>query len=155
MEEQQAYDDCIKRLSRREYSQQELAMKLSQRGFSGDVIADCLARLIADNYQSDERFAEMFCRTRVSQRHGERKIRYELKQNGVDEWLINQQIPLYQELFLENAVYLIERKLSNEQRQEGRCDRKTKDKITRFLLTKGYDYQLISQAFYQVFNGAG
>ncbi len=150
IDEQQAYNYCIKLLARREYSQCELNTKLTRQHVGNEVIVACLSRLISDNYQSDERFTEMFVRTKVSQRYGEKKIRYELQQKGINEELINHYLPLYEADFLDNAICLIKKKISAEQKASAYLDRKNKAKIIRFLLGKGYDYQVIQQAFNEV-----
>lgn len=143
----QAYQRCLQLLSRREYAQQELRQKLKQYQTDPHVIDDCLARLLADNYQSDQRFAEMFCRTRVSQRHGSKKIRYELQQKGIDETLIETALAEYQTAWVENAAYLIQRKAPRANVGEIFNDFTLKSKISRFLLGKGYDYDTINHAF--------
>ncbi len=152
--EQQAYNYCIHLLAKREYSQYELTTKLTRLGVGEEAIADCLSRLAEENYQSDERFAEMFSRTKVNQRHGERKVRYELKQKGISEALIDHYVALHEAEFLDNAIYLLEKKLPFEQREKHQLDKKVKDKIIRFLLGKGYDYQLIQIAFEEVLNSS-
>lgn len=142
-----AHQTCIQLLSRREYSQQELFTKLTQQNIPSDIIDQCLNELVANNYQSDERFAEMFCRSRVNQRYGAKKITYELKQKGIDDSLITTQLATHDEQWLDNAMYLIEKKAPRGNVGEVFCDRKLKDKITRFLVGKGYDYATISLAF--------
>lgn len=146
----QAYHYCLQLLSRREYSLLELRQKLSQKNTEPDVIDECLARLVADNYQSEQRFAEMFCRTRISQRHGSKKIRYELQQKGIDDTLINTALAEHDTTWVENAAYLIERKAPRGNVGKIFTDFTLKSKITRFLLGKGYDYDTINTAFEMV-----
>lgn len=143
----QAYHYCLQLLSRREYSQLELRQKLTQQGNESHVIDECLARLVADNYQSEQRFAEMFCRTRISQRHGSKKIRYELQQKGIDDTLINTALAEHDTAWVENAKYLIGRKTPRGNVGKIFTDFTLKSKITRFLLGKGYDYDTINTAF--------
>lgn len=143
----QAYQRCLQWLSRREHSQRELRQKLSRYDTDPQVIDDCLSRLLAENYQSDQRFAEMFCRTRISQRHGCKKIRYELQQKGIDEILIDTTLAEYQTAWVENAAYLIQRKAPRANVGEIFNDFALKSKISRFLLGKGYDYDTINHAF--------
>lgn len=145
--ESEAYQRCLAVLARREHSQQELRYKMQKNGIKETIIEHVLSRLITDNYQSDERFAEVFCRSRVGRRDGERKIRYELKQKGIDESLANQYLAQYEDAFLANAQYLIERKAPRGDLTFLFNDFKLKDKITRSLLNKGYDYNVIRLAF--------
>ncbi len=143
----QAYQRCIYLLARREYSQLELRQKLTQLDIDSDVIDQCLNRLVEENYQSDERFTEMFCRTRISQRHGKQKICYELKQKGIEEHLINSVISEYDSEWVDNAIHLIERKAPRGDIKKVMNDFALKSKIMRFLLGKGYDYGTINLAF--------
>lgn len=143
----QAYQRCIYLLARREYSQLELQQKLSQLDIDTDVIEQCLNRLVEENYQSDERFAEMFCRTRISQRHGNQKICYELRQKGIEGHLIDRVISEYDREWVDNAVHLIERKAPRGDITKVIKDFSLKSKIIRFLLGKGYDYDTINLAF--------
>lgn len=142
-----AYRHCVQLLARREYSQLELRRQLNRQHIAADVVDGCLARLLADNYQSDHRFAEMLCRTRIAQRHGSEKIRYELKQKGIDDTLINAVLADYDQTWVENAKHLIERKAPQGEVEEVLGNLAIKAKISRFLLGKGYAYDTINQAF--------
>lgn len=147
LSEQAAYNRCITLLSRREHSVRELRQKMSQHGVNNAVIDCVIARLIDDNYQSDGRFAEVFCRSRVARKYGPKKIRYELKQKGIDDRTINAELSKYDDDFLENAKSLIVRKLPRGNVGALRDDLKLKDKINRALANKGYDFDMIRLAF--------
>lgn len=142
-----AYQRCLQLLTRREHSLLELRQKLSQQHIDADVIETCLSRLIEENYQSDQRFAEMLCRTRISQRHGRQKIRYELKQKGINDTLAKTTLNEHEDVWVENAKHLIERKAPRGDLTKVFSDFTLKNKITRFLVGKGYDYDTISLAF--------
>ena len=75
-------------LTRREHSAFELRKKLS-RYASDRILALVLEQFEKDGYQSDERFAEMLCRTRVSNGKGPVKIRYELNEHHIDTTIID------------------------------------------------------------------
>ncbi|PID66797.1 MAG: hypothetical protein CR975_01145 [Gammaproteobacteria bacterium] len=140
-----AYQYCLQLLAQREYSQLELRQKLGQQAFEAQTIDECLTQLIKDNYQSDQRFAEIFCRKRINQRHGRKKIQYELKQKGIDDSLSTSVLAEYEQVWVENAKYLIERKAPRG--DSIYSDYAIKSKIIRFLLGKGYDYDTINLAF--------
>lgn len=142
-----AYNACIDLLARREYSQQELRQKLTQKGADNEVIDTCLERLINENYQSDQRFTEMFVRTRVGQRYGPRKIHYELQQKGIETPLATAETAKYLDDILDNAQLLIERKAPRGDIFTIFNDRKLKEKVTRFLVGRGYEYDTINLAF--------
>lgn len=78
-------------LGRREHSRRELTNKLSAK-FDKPVhspeIQACLDKLAVDGYQSDERFAEIFVRSRRARGYGPLFIEQELRQRGVAAELI-------------------------------------------------------------------
>jgi regulatory protein len=78
-------------LGRREYSRRELVTKLSARFDLPALTLEiqvALDRLAADGYQSDERFAEVFIRSRRARGYGPLFIEQELRQRGVSVELI-------------------------------------------------------------------
>lgn len=145
--ESEAYQRCLAVLSRREHSQSELRYKMQQHGVENNIIEAVLARLVADNYQSDERFAEVFCRSRVGRKYGAQKIRYELQQKGIDTALADEYLSQYTDELLYNAQTLIERKAPRGDVSALLNDFKLKNKVSRSLQNKGYDYDTIHLAF--------
>lgn len=85
-------DICKKSLSLlviREHSRFELQQKLLQRGYAREEIIFVLDQLIEQNFQSDERFAEVYVRSRSSKGYGPERIRLELQHKGVDQAVID------------------------------------------------------------------
>lgn len=80
------YNSAVTKLARREHSQQELKNKLLVK-FPDNIreIELVLAKLIEQGYQSDERYAEAYIRTRRNQGFGRLRICHELRNNGVAE----------------------------------------------------------------------
>lgn len=81
---------AIRYLSRRDYSRRELYDRLQTKGFASAVIEAALNDLEEKGYQSDERFAETFLRSRVNKGDGPFKIRMQLGQKGVGKAVITQ-----------------------------------------------------------------
>ncbi|HIL93525.1 MAG TPA: regulatory protein RecX, partial [Cycloclasticus sp.] len=75
---------CFALLARREHSQRELRQKLKAKGFDEDDIDLLLEELSEKNWQSDERFAESYSRSRLLKGFGPVRIQYELKERGVN-----------------------------------------------------------------------
>ncbi|TLF47642.1 regulatory protein RecX [Halomonas urmiana] len=80
--------EAIRLLARREYSRQELAERLAAKGHDAEAIAECLASLVEQGLQSDERFAEGFLRSRILRGQGPLKIRLDLERRGLDREVI-------------------------------------------------------------------
>ncbi|MCK5191788.1 MAG: regulatory protein RecX [Methylococcales bacterium] len=78
-------DICVRLLSRREHSQQELLDKLVIKGFDrteAQLIVDDLA---SQGWQSNQRFAESYSRYRIKKGYGPIKIICELQQRGIED----------------------------------------------------------------------
>ena len=82
-----AKEQAIRLLARREHSRLELRRKLSARGHAAEVIDAALSELAADGLQSDARFVEGYIRSALARGHGERKIRADLQQRGIEAQL--------------------------------------------------------------------
>ena len=76
-------------LSRREHSVYELTRKLKQREFEIDEIDAAIATLQQDNLQSDSRFIECIVNSKISAGFGPIKIKYELRQKGISDDLVD------------------------------------------------------------------
>ena len=76
-------------LARREHSEQELRQKLKTREYDADAIDEVLQALKEDRLQSDERFTESYVNHRFNAGVGPLKIRYELRQKGVFDGLVD------------------------------------------------------------------
>ena len=74
-------------LARREHSEQELWQKLKTREYDADEIEDALNALKSDGLQSDLRFADSYVNHRVNAGIGPTKIRFELRQKGINDEL--------------------------------------------------------------------
>ena len=77
-------------LARREHSGQELRQKLKAREYDADEIEDVLHALKSDGLQSDLRFTESYVNHRVNAGMGPTKIRFELRQKGINDELTDE-----------------------------------------------------------------
>ncbi len=138
------YQSALDYLARREHSRLELINKLKLKPFSEDVDLHSLCdNLEASNYLSDKRFAEIFVRSCISRGQGEIKIRYELRQRGVKDDLIDAV------LATEGTDWLA---LAREQREKrfGReipKDFKERARQSRFLIGKGFSGDILNAVF--------
>ena len=76
---------AMRLLSRREYSDKELRLRLRNRNFTFEDIESVLEELIGCGYLSNQRFAESYARSRCSQGYGPQRIEMELAERGVSE----------------------------------------------------------------------
>lgn len=131
----------IQYLSKREHSRFELFQKLSKKAQSQEFLNHTLDEMATRGWQSDQRFAEIFARDR-SQRYGSIKIRFELKNRGIDEALIQQSLEALAIDWFEQARSLRQKKFNDAEL----ADIKIKAKAYRFLAQRGFTAEQVSYA---------
>ncbi len=127
-------------LTRREHSCKELKEKLARKGVPCSVISVALDELVNEGLQSDQRFCEMFTRSRVSRFYGPLKIRAELMKRGVSSGLIDQTLELHQQAWPELARQWVLK------RNRGNFDRNEKARLYRSGTSRGFSHEHMMQA---------
>jgi len=136
-DQQKCYAAAMRMLVRREHSVFELTQKLSTKEFEQDDIETSIETLIEQNYQSDDRFSADFIQMRFNQGKGPIKISVDLKQRGIT------QFDLSDYDFYTLARQIRERKFG----QEAPSDFTQKAKQQRFLQSRGFNFEHISESF--------
>jgi regulatory protein len=129
-------------LARREYGQLELIDKLSGKGFSRNIAEQAVQQLTSEGLQSDQRFAESFVQSRVSQGKGPVRIRQELSQRGIRSGAIDLAIEESGADWYALAREIRHKKFGSEQPVEF----KDKAKQMRFLQYRGFEPDHIQSA---------
>ncbi|RVU84899.1 regulatory protein RecX [Leucothrix sargassi] len=136
------WKSAIDYLSRREHSRLELKRKLQLKPFSESVDLEALLdELLEANYQSDDRYAESFVRSRILKGQGENKIRQQLLQRGVSSRLADQAIQ-------DADVNWWDLAETQRAKRFGEALPKTRDdqaKQSRFLLSRGFPPYLVRE----------
>lgn len=133
---------ALRYLARRDYSRYELHLRLTQKGFDAELVEQVIESLQADGYQSDERFAEAYIRSRVSAGDGPFKIKISLRQKGVCDSLALAVIDRMDIDWLEQAQHLAQKRFGRIQT----ADTAELAKQVRYLKNKGYYQDDINQA---------
>ncbi len=128
----------------------EVKEKLYSFGLWKKDVEETISLLIGDDYLNEERFAIQFAGGRFRMKHwGKVKIRYELKQRQLSEYCIKKALAaIDEEDYLKTLSKLAVQKwdtLRDETNVFVRR-RKTQD----YLLQKGYEADLISQALKEI-----
>ena len=76
---------CVRLLSRREHSHQELLDKLAIKGFDRTDTQLIVDDLASQGWQSNQRFAESYSRYRIKKGYGPIKIICELQRRGIED----------------------------------------------------------------------
>ena len=112
-------------------TESELVRKLTEKGFSEKAINYAVEKLKGYKYLDDSVYVSMYITTRaIPNNWGDQKIISNLLQKGVDINLIKEKI---------NELYSYDEK-------------KKKQKLYRYLTSKGYSYDLISSTISSIFD---
>ena len=140
-QEQRAKHIALDLLSRREHSSLELKRKLQRRKSLTEVDFDALClELIENDWLSHNRFAEGFIRGRRNKGQGPVKIRYELKQRGLQDAEFIDILDQFDD-WSELAFEVLARKFT-----PAPGDVHSLQKQQRFLSQRGFQYEHIRNA---------
>lgn len=134
-------------LGRQSYTAARLRERLIKRGYSEEEASDAIAYLLEIGYLNDAAYAANFVADRSLAGHGPRKLRWALKNRGIDTNIIDDalaQVP--QTTLFEQAERLAVRRL----RDKPLDDPKVIASAYRYLLQRGYDYVLVEEVVQKV-----
>ncbi len=131
-------------LGRREYSVFELQQKLLSRfdEASDDQVAQVIDRLKDQGLQSDERFADMFVRSRINRGKGPSLIRRELEQQNLSSAITEKALAQNQMDWLEMAL----RQLQKKYYPKDMAEYAKRAKAMNFLYRRGFDGDIAARA---------
>lgn len=141
-----AFDCALRLLTRREHGAQELADKLVQKGYEAAEIKEAIKECQRLGLQSDLRFVESFCRSRIRQGLGPLKISQELQAKQIDKVLIEQAIAEEHDNWLSYALAVWQKKYKNQIE----LSFVELQKRQRFLLYRGFSTDIIAKVVAEV-----
>ena len=131
---------ALRLLSRREHTELELRKKLSGGERGADVVQEVIEGLKRDNYLSDERFTEIYVRSRMERGDGPVKINHALKSRGVSGSMIGRHLDPLDARWVEVLREVWARKFG-----EPPSDYKEWAKQARFLQNRGFTAEQIGK----------
>lgn len=132
---------CIELLARREYSFAELESKLLPYSEDESLVYNVLDWMVESGYQSDERFSNMYVRSKGVSGYGPIRIRLELTQKGVKEYLIEQ---AFEENINEvNWEEEVDRLIEKKAKSLDMTDMKSRSKVMGCLQRRGFSLDYI------------
>lgn len=145
------YTSALRILNYRWNSEAELRRKLASKRFEADHIESTLARLKAEKWLDDKRFAEAFVRTRAGKRMGRMRIRGELRNAGVsgaeaEDAIRDHLDPEKEAAGLKVACDKRARALARRHGPAFLTTEEGRNKLTAYLLKQGYDNALVRSA---------
>lgn len=138
-------ETSLKIIERSYKTKKEMTKKLLEKGYSLEEINETLKFLEEYNFINDESYTKAFINDRTKTQ-GKQKIKYALKNKGISDEIIEEELSkLDMEKEKENANILALKKYNILIKRES--DKyKLKEKIIRFLISRGYDYEVAKDA---------
>jgi regulatory protein len=141
-------DQIVRLLARRPYSVFEIRHHLESKRVDLLTIQEVLVRLERLGYVDDHAFARYWIENRERFKpRGPRALRYELRQKGIDESLIE---TVMDELDTRDSAYRAAqeqvRRLHHPKKQDFRS------KVGTFLVRRGFDYEIVREVIEQLTN---
>lgn len=133
--ESEIRDIAIRYLSRREYAIEELRQKLVHRGADDLLTQQVVSDLADQGLVSDQRFTEMYVRSRLRRLFGPLKIRAELRARGVSDHIISEELPGDQSVWFDLATQWASR------RHRGELDYAGRARVHRSLMNRGFTHE--------------
>lgn len=153
-EEKKAFDYALRLLALRDYSVHKMKMKLKQRKFSAEDIDKAVERLQSYNYLREEEYTRIRIKQLLMKGYANSYIINKLTQEklNISSEAIENMRKEQGFLAYDQIKYLIEKKLrGREIPYEFELKMKLKNKIMRFLISKGYHFDEINSALKSYF----
>lgn len=130
-------------LSYRQRTCKEVSNYLESKDFNNTTVENTISQLLNEGYLDDSKFAETFLLEKSNLKaYGPYKIKYELKNKGVENNIIESTLSIYQE-DIEELTRLVSTKYKSTIEKE---DKKIiYRKVGGFLQRKGHSYDTIKQ----------
>lgn len=135
-------NSALKTIERTYKSEKELRDKLVLKGYDDHIIKQTINFLREYNLLNDTNYAKMYVKDR-SRNQGKNKIKYKLIQKGIDENIIEEELNKIDKDEIKKVVYEMALKKYRVLSKRENDNYKLTQKLYRFLMGKGYDYDLI------------
>lgn len=140
-EKNTAFDKALTHISATQKTEKQVRTFLEGKGYLPAVIEYVVEKLRSYNFLNDGQYAEAYVES-LSKRKGSKLLRMELRGKGVSDAEIDAALEtLPAEREAETARTLLEKYMRGKV-----CDKATLQKAYRYLLGKGYDYEVIKSA---------
>lgn len=140
-----AKDVALSMLDYRMRTRKEVREKLTEKGFSADVAQKTMESLEEYGFLDDEKYAQAYLKDRIRQR-GARTIGQELAQKGIGREMAEELLEGFGDEEEEAALAACRKKYQNL-KSRGLDEQKIREKVYRFLMSRGYDYSLIKKVY--------
>ena len=134
---------AVKLMGKFSYTYKGMRDKLVKKGYSEDISVKVAEHYKELGYLDDSIYAEKYIKDAVNfKHHGPARIKYDLIQKGVDEYIIDDAFSKLDIDFTEVLASLVSVKAVGEDL----TDKKRRDKFVGYLSRKGFQYYEINDA---------
>lgn len=135
------YNKALRFLSFRPRSEKEIRDYLQKKNSDPQTAQKIIDKLKEYNFINDNEFARLWFESRIKLKpRAKRVIKMELKQKGISEELIDEVFENTNSDDKELALILAEKRVKRYVKEE---PQKAKEKMYRFLISKGFNYDTI------------
>lgn len=133
-----AFGKAVDYLARAMKTTKQLEDYLTKKGYAEDVVEKVIDKLKGYKYLDDETYAKLYAEQSKSHK-GERRIKQELLNKGISRQQVEDQVQIDTQEQIDSAETLALKYLKNKDR-----DIKTMQKLQRFLLYRGFDFDVVN-----------
>jgi len=147
--ENELYQRAARYCGYQERTEKEMREKLRTWGATQKEAAHTIQTLKAENFLDEERYVEAFISGKsVAKKWGKRKLSTALTMKGVDQALIHQGLAAIEPTaYLQRLRYVADKK---KRTLTGATAAQLKQKLTNYLLQKGYEPDLVIQTIQDI-----
>lgn len=143
---EKAYKRALRYTSKSLKSSKEVIDYLYKHKISPDLHEEIISRLKDLGLLDDERYLEIYLEEKFNySSDGSIKIKNKLYQKGFKSTDVDPHLYKFKEIEFENLKKLIENRRNSRKKED-------KNKLIRFLLSKGYEYSMISEVIGDYFS---
>lgn len=143
---EKAYKRALRYTSKSLKSSKEVIDYLYKHKISPDLHEEIISRLKDLGLLDDERYLEIYLEEKFNySSDGSIKIKNKLYQKGFKSTDVDPHLHKFKEIEFENLKKLIENRRNSRKKE-------VKNKLIRFLLSKGYEYSMISEVIGDYFS---
>jgi len=145
-----SFDEALKKAQNycayQERCIEDVRIKLLAWELEKDQIGEIIKKLEKDNFLSDERFTELYVRSKINQKKwGKLKIYAGLKSKNIsNETISDHMAKIDVETYKKNILFLIDDKLKKVEVLEPFLK---KQKVIHYMRSKGYEVGIVNEIF--------
>lgn len=140
---------ALKIVERSYRTEKEIFNKLITKEYSKESINRTIEFLREYNLINDRNYVKMYVKDKLKSQ-GKNKIKYNLKRKGISDELIIEELCKIDDEDSKNGAIILAQKKYNELKRRESDQYKLSQKLYRFLISKGYNYDLASDVMKEV-----